>query len=152
MGYAVNYGAGTPAAFTSTPIAAATTVGGVMTLRFYLVDGAQPAWQTGFNPRVSVEVDAIDANGELVAAVASGEWDVCRTVSGMNVCNSGPQPVGGTYTVNIAPAAIPAGARLSVLVFESAAVASASRAVYGGRGLSSNFSDARVTLTTGTVK
>jgi hypothetical protein len=152
MGYAVNYGAGTPASFTSAPLAAALTVGGPMTLKFYLTDPAQPAWQTGFNPRVDIEVDAVDANGSLLLAVAAGEWAVCNTVNGATVCNAGPQPVGAAYTVDVPAVTIPAGSRISVLVFESAAVASGSRTVYGGRGLSANFGDAGVKLTTGTLK
>jgi serine protease AprX len=152
MGYAVNYGVGTPASFTGAATTTAQTVGGSMTMKLYLVDGLQPAWQAGFNPRVTLEVDAIDSNGEIVAAIGSGEWTICNTVSGATVCNSGPQPVGGVYTVSIPPTTIPAGARLSVTIFESAAVASTSRAVYGGRGLMTNYGDARVTLTTGTVR
>jgi hypothetical protein len=153
MGYAVNYGVGTPASFTAAaPLASGVTVGGTVTLKLYLADPLQAAWQPGFNPRVSLEVDAIDANGDLMAAVASGEWTVCNTVNGANVCNSGPQPVAGTYTVQIPPTTIPAGTRLAVLVSESAAVASASRTVYGGRGITGNFANAGVTLTTGTVK
>jgi hypothetical protein len=54
--------------------------------------------------------------------------------------------------VEIPPATIPAGTRISVLVSETAAVASASRTVYGGRGLSANFADAGVSLTVGTLK
>jgi serine protease AprX len=152
MGYAVNYGVGTPASFTSAPLAAPLTVGGPMTVKFYLTDPVQPAWQTGFNPRISVEVDAIDANGDLLLAVAAGEWAVCNTVNGATVCNTGPQPVGGVYTVNVPAVTLPAGSRISVLVFETAAVASGSRTVYGGRGLSGNFSDAGVKLTVGTLR
>jgi len=148
----VNYGVGTPATFTGAKLAAPQTVGGTLTLKLYLVDPAQPVWQSGFNPNVALEVDAVDGNGELVAAIGSGEWDVCNTSGGTTVCNTGPQPVGGVYTVSISPATIPAGARLSVTIFESAAVASTSRAVYGGRGLMTNYGDARITLTTGTVK
>jgi hypothetical protein len=152
MGYAVNYGVGTPASFTSAPLTAATTVGGPVTLKFYLTDPLQPAWQTGFNPRISLEIDVVDSNGELMLAVASGEWTVCNTVSGANVCTTGPQPVGGSYVVEIPAVTLPAGGRISVLVSETAAVASASRTVYGGKGLTASFADARITLTTGTLR
>jgi serine protease AprX len=151
MGYAVNYGAGVPAEFTSASLQAPLTVGGSLALRFYLVDPAQPLWQSAFNPRVAIEIDAVDANGELLLAVASGEWTVCNTVNGSRVCNCGAQPIGGTYVMDIPPIALPAGSRLSVLVRESAAVASASRTVYGGTGLTASFADAGVTFTTGTL-
>jgi serine protease AprX len=152
MGYAVNYGVGTPAAFTSAALTGPLTIGGPLTLKFYLTDPAQPAWQTGFNPRVTLEIDAVDANGELLLAVASGEWTVCNTVSGATVCNTGAQPVGGLYSVDVPPVTLPAGSRLSILVYESAAVASASRTVYGGRGLSASYADAGVKLTVGTIQ
>jgi hypothetical protein len=150
MGYAVNYGVGEPATFTSAPLAAALTIGGPTTLRFYLTDPAEPAWVAAQNPRVSIEIDAVDENGELLLAAGSAEWTVCS--GSPRVCNTGPQPVGGNYTVNIPPTTLPAGSRVSVLVFESAAVASASRTVYGGAGLTGNYSDAGITLTTGTLK
>ena len=153
MGYAINYGAGTPAVFTSsTTLSAPLTLGGPLSFKFYLTDPAQPAWQAGFNPRVTLEVDAVDANGDLLLAVASGEWTVCNTTTGTTVCNTGPQPVGGTYTVDVPPVTLPAGSRLSIVVFESAAVASTSRTVYGGRGLSSSYADAGVKLTTGSIR
>jgi serine protease AprX len=148
MGYAVNFGLGMPASFTSSIVTSAITVGGTMSLKFYLTDPLQPLWQPGFNPRVDLEIDAIDSSGNLVAPIAFGEWTVCNGTA----CNTGPTPVGGVYTVQIPPATIPAGARISVLVSETAAVASASRTVYGGRGLSASFTDAGVSLTVGTLK
>jgi len=152
MGYAVNYGADVPAEFTSAPLTAPLTVGGPLSLKFYLTDPAQPVWQTGFNPRLGVEIDAIDANGDLLLAVASGEWTVCNTVGGARVCNVGPQPVAGMYTMQIPAITLPAGSRISILARETAAVASASRTVYGGRGIAASFADAGVTLTTGTLQ
>ena len=151
MGYLVNYGADIPAEFDSAPLAAPLTVGGALGVRLYLVDPAQPLWQTAFNPRLDVEIDAVDANGDLLLAVASGEWTVCNTVNGTFVCNAGPQPVAGTYTMQIPPITLPAGSRISVLARETAAVASSSRTVYGGRGLAASFADAGVTFTTGTL-
>lgn len=50
------------------------------------------------------------------------------------------------------PVSLPAGSRLSVLVRETAAVASATRTVYGGAGLTANYSDAGTTFTTGTLQ
>ena len=152
MGYAVNYGAGVPASFTSAPLAAPLTVGGTLALKFYLADPAQPLWEAGFNPRLGLEVDAVDASGDLLLAVAAGEWTVCNTVNGTRVCNTGPQPVAGTYAMEIPPITLPVGSRLSILARETAAVASASRTVYGGRGLAASFADAGITITTGTLQ
>jgi hypothetical protein len=73
-------------------------------------------------------------------------------IKGARVCNTGPQPVAGTYTMQIPPVTLPAGSRLSILARETAAVASASRTVYGGRGISASFADAGITLTTGTLQ
>lgn len=150
MGYAVNYGAGIAASFTSAPLTAPLTVGGALTLKFYLTDPAQPAWQPGFNPRLALEIDAIDQNGELLTAVAASEWTVCDASAA--TCNTGPQPVGGVYTLDIPGITLPAQSRISVLVRETAAVASAARTVYGGRGLTTSFADAGIKLTTGTLK
>ena len=152
MGYVANYapGVGVPASFTSAALAQTLTVGGAVTLKFYLTDPAQPAWQIAQNPRLTMEIDAIDSSGNLVAAVASGEWHVCNDAG--TTCNTGPQPVGGVYTANILAATVPAGLRLSVLVYETAVVASGSRTVYGGGGLNGNFGDAGVTLTIGTIR
>ena len=152
MGYALNYtpGVGMPGRFDSAPLASSVTLGGTMSVKFYLTDPAQPAWQPeGTRPRLTVEVDAVDANGDLLLAVASAEWQICNDAG---VCNTGPQPVGGTYTVQIPPVVIPAGSRLSVLAWETAAVTSASRTVYGGKGLTATFADAGVKLTTGRLK
>src|SRR2546425_5845556 len=129
MGYAVNYGADVPAEFTSAPLTAPLTVGGTLSVRFYLIDPAQPLWQTAFNPRLDVEIDAIDANGDLLLAVASGEWTVCNTVNGARVCNAGPQPVGGMYTMQISPVTLPAGRRISILARETAGCVSSYGAV-----------------------
>jgi serine protease AprX len=152
MGYTFNYGAGVPGEFDSAPLAAPVTVGGSLSVKFYLTDPAQPAWIATTNPRLGVEVDAIDANGDLLLAVASGEWTVCSTVNGAVTCNDGPQPVGGVYTMQIPPVTLPAGSRISVLVRETAAVTSASRTVYGGNGLTGGYSDAGVTFTTGSLQ
>jgi len=150
MGYAINFGAGFPGVFTSGPLASSLTVGGTMALRVYLVDPLQPAWTLAQNPRLQVEVDAVDENGELLLAVAAAEFTVCDGTP--RVCNVGPQPVGGTYTMTIPPVTLPAGSRLSIVLRETGAVSSASRAVWGGGGLAGNYSDAGVTLTTGTLQ
>jgi serine protease AprX len=150
MGYAINYGVGDAAVFTSAPLVAPLTIGGPATLRFYLVDPAQPAWVATQNPRLAIEIDAVDANGELLLAVGAAEWTVCN--GSPAVCNTGAQPVAGMYSANIPPITLPAGSRISVIAFESAAVASASRTVYGGAGLAGNYSDAGITLTTGTLQ
>jgi hypothetical protein len=149
MGYAVNYGAGDPAVYTSAPLTAPVTVGGPMTFTVYLADPAETVWQAGFAPQLSVEVNAVDANGELIRAVASGEFDICDAAGN---CKTGPTPVRGVYTLNIPGVTLPAGSRLSVVMRESAAVASATHTVYGGKGTSTSYSDAGVKLTTGTLR
>lgn len=92
----------------------------------------------------------MDENGELLLAVAAGEWTVCTGTP--RLCNTGPQPTAGTYSDEHPPVSLPAGSRLSVLVRETAAVASATRTVYGGAGLTANYSDAGITFTTGTLQ
>lgn len=150
MGYAINYGAGVPGVFTSAPLATAVTLGGPLSLRIYLVDPAQPAWTLAQNPRLGVEIDAVDENGELLVAVGAAEFTVCNGTP--RVCNVGPQPVGGTYTMNIPPVTVPAGSRLSVVLRETGVVSSAARAVWGGTGLGADYSDAGITVTTGTLQ
>ena len=158
MGYAINYGAlgiagGTPASFTSARLAAPLTVGGPASLKFYLVDPLQPAWTAQQSPFMSIEVDAIDDNGDLVLAVAASQWDVCTTVNGVKTCQTGPQPVGGTYTFDVPPVTLPAGTRISVLVRLAQVVTSASRTLYGGTGsLGADFGDAGLVFTTGTLQ
>ena len=41
----------------------------------------------------------------LVEPVAAAQFDVCRTVDGVKVCNTGPTPTAGVYTVEI-PSAV----------------------------------------------
>ncbi len=158
MGYVTNYGAagvagGTPASFTSAKLAAPLTVGGPATFKLYLVDPLQSAWQqTTQWPFIEIEIDAIDDNGDLVLAVAATQQDVCATVNGVKTCKTGAQPVGGTYTFAIPPVTLPAGTHLSVLVRAAQVVTSTARTVYGGRGLTADFSDAGITFTTGTLQ
>jgi len=157
MGYAVNYGAaglagGTPASFTSAKLAAPLTVGGPATMKFYLVDPAQPVWQAQQSPFIEIEIDAIDDNGDLVLAVAASQQQVCATVNGTFTCKTGATPVGGLYTFDIPPVTLPVGTRISVLVRAAQVVTSTARTVYGGRGLTADFSDAGLTFTTGTLQ
>jgi hypothetical protein len=157
MGYAVNYGAagaagGTPANFTSAKLTAPMTVGGPATIKFYMTDPLQSAWVTAQSPFMEFEIDAIDDNGDLVMAVAASQQYVCATVNGTTTCKTGPTPVGGTYTFDIPPVTLPAGTRISVLAYAAQVVTSTARTVYGGRGLSADFSDAGVTFTTGTLQ
>ena len=149
MGYALNYGTGDVAVFTSAPLAAPLTVGGPLTLTFYLADSAQPAWQLTSNPRLSIEVNAVDADGDLLKAIGAGEWTLCNDAG---VCTAGPTATRGVYTLNIPGGTVPAGSRLSIVLLESAAVTSTGRTVYGGKTLTSNFADAGVKFTTGTLK
>jgi serine protease AprX len=152
MGYAVNYGVGNAASFTSAKLAAPMTVGGPASIKFYMVDPLQTAWTTAQAPFMEFEIDAIDDNGDLVLAVAATQQDVCTTVNGTKTCKTGPQPVGGVYTFEIPPVTLPAGTRISVLGYAAQVVTSTARTVYGGRGLTGDFSDAGVTFTTGTLQ
>jgi serine protease AprX len=150
MGYAVNYGAGIPAQFTSAPLAAPLTVGGAASFKWYLVDPLQPAWTAAQSPFMTVEIDAIDDNGDLIAPIGAGQFDICATAE---ACYIGPQPVGGVYRLEVPPVTIPAGARIAIRVFQAQVVTSAARTVYGGKGtLGVDFSDAGVTFTTGTLQ
>jgi serine protease AprX len=157
MGYLTNYGAaglagGTPANFTSAKLVAPLTVGGPAAVKFYMVDPLQSAWVTAQSPFMEFEIDAIDDNGDLVLAVAASQQNVCTTVNGTTTCNTGPTPVGGTYTFDIPAVTLPAGTRISVLVYAAQVVTSSARTVYGGRGLTADYSDAGVTFTTGTMQ
>jgi serine protease AprX len=158
MGYATNYGVevvdgtGTPGSFVSAPLAAPLTVGGTATLRFYLVDPLSPAWMAAgaSNPRLVVEVDAVDENGFIITPVAAGETRLCN--ADFTSCLTGATPTAGTYVMNVLPQTIPIGARLAISIRLTAAVSSASRTVYGGKAGLVDFSDAGLTLTTGTLQ
>lgn len=153
MGYAANYTASDPAVFTSAPIAGALTVGGRMSVKIYSVDPAQPAWMAAQSPFIQVDVDALDASGNLLEPVASAQFDVCRTVNGTKVCNTGPTPTAGIYEVDIPAMPIPGGSALRVTIHAAQVVTSTSRIVYGGVGsLGADFSDSGITLTTGTLQ
>ena len=71
MGYAVNYGVGDLAVFTSNPIPADITVGGTISLKIYSVDPAQSAWTAAQSPFIQVEVDALDEAGNYLEPVAA---------------------------------------------------------------------------------
>jgi hypothetical protein len=153
MGYAVNYGVGDLAVFTSNPIPADITVGGTLSLKVYSVDPAQSAWTAAQSPFIEVEVDALDGDGNYLEPVAAAQFDVCRTVNGTKVCNTGPTPTAGVYSVQIPAIPIPAGSRLRTTIRAAQVVTSTSRMVWGGTGsLGANFSDAGVTFTTGTLQ
>ena len=153
MGYAVNYGVGDLAVFTSGPIPADLTVGGTLTLKIYSVDPAQPAWTVQQSPFIEVEVDALDGDGNYLEPIAAAQFNVCRTVAGTKVCNTGPTPTAGVYSVEIPAVPIPAGSKLRTTIRAAQVVTSSSRIVYGGVGsLGANWSDSGVTFTTGTVQ
>jgi serine protease AprX len=154
VGYAVNYGAGVPALFTTAPLTAPVTLGGETVLSFYLVDPTVTAWINTTSPRLTIEIDAIDANGELVAPIGAQEFQVCQGSGAAKTCLVGADaPVKGTYTMYLPPITVPEGLRISVGVRMTAAVTSSARTVYGGKGLvGGNFSDAGVRFTTGTLQ
>jgi hypothetical protein len=117
-----------------------------------MVDPLQSAWTAAQSPFMEFEIDAIDDNGDLVLAVAASQQNVCTTVNGTKTCNTGATPVGGVYTFEVPPVTLPAGTRISVLAYAAQVVTSTARTVYGGRGLTADFSDAGVTFTTGTLQ
>jgi len=148
MGYLTNYGADIPAIFNGSPLATPLTIGGPLSVKFYLTDPAQAAWVAAQNPRIDIEIDAVDANGDLLLAVGAGEWTACKN----GVCTTGTSPTPGTYTMSIPGITLPAGSRLSVVVRQTGVVTSTSRMLYGGAALTTNFADAGITLTTGTLQ
>ena len=153
MGYATNYAASDPAVFTSAATAADMTVGGSMTVKIYSVDPAQSAWQAAQSPFITVDVDALDGAGNLLEPIASAQFDVCATINGAKVCNTGPTPTAGVYTASIPSVPIPAGSRLRVTIHAAQVVTSTSRIVYGGvAALGADYSDSGVVLTTGTLQ
>jgi hypothetical protein len=153
MGYAVNYGVGDLAVFTSGPNPADLTVGGTLTLKIYSVDPVQTAWMAAQSPFIEVEVDALDGDGNYLEPIAAAQFQVCRTEAGIKVCNTGPTPTAGVYSVEIPAVPIPAGSMLRTTIRAAQVVTSTSRIVYGGVGsLGANWSDSGVTLTTGTVE
>jgi hypothetical protein len=152
MGYATNYTANDPAVFTSGPIATDTTVGGTMTLKIYSVDPAVSAWQAAQSPFITVDIDAIDSAGNLIEPVASAQFNVCSTVNGSKVCNTGPTPTAAVYSIGIPATPVLAGSELRVTIHAAQVVTSTSRIVYGGVGTLADYSDSGVTLNTGTLQ
>jgi len=126
MGYAVNYGAGMPASFTGVPLGGGDDGRGLVTLKLYLNRSLVSAWQAAQNPRISLEVDAVDANGALITAVASGEWSVWQ--HGQRRAGLQHRRAAGRRRLHRQHPAvtIPAGARLSVLVETAVAELAAS--------------------------
>jgi hypothetical protein len=153
MGYAVNYGVGDLAVFTSDPIPADVTVGGTLSLKIYSVDPLQSAWTAAQSPFIQVEIDALDADGNYLEPVAAAQFDVCRTENGTKVCNTGATPTAGVYTMELPAVPIPAGSRLRTTIRAAQVVTSTSRMVWGGvASLGADYSDAGVTFTTGTLQ
>jgi hypothetical protein len=97
--------------------------------------------------------NALDSAGNYLEPVAAAQFAVCRTENGTKVCNTGATPTAGVYTVEIPAIPIPAGSRLRTTIRAAQVVTSTARMVWGGTGsLSADFSDAGVTLTTGTLQ
>jgi hypothetical protein len=134
------------------PLAADTTVGGTMTVKIYSVDPAESAWKAAQSPFITVDVDAVDSAGNLIEPVASAQFNVCSTVNGSKVCNTGPTPTAGVYTIGIPAVPMSAGSALRVTIHAAQVVTSTSRMVYGGVGTLGDYSDSGVTLNTGTLQ
>jgi hypothetical protein len=139
VGYAVNYGAGVPAQFTTAALTKATTVGGNASFVIYLVDAAQPAWSTAFSSGLTYTVIATTPTGDTIP-VASGETPEATQV--------GSAPTRGTYTASVPPVTLPAGVTLTVQFQFSGVYTSSMRFLYGGGA----FADAGATFVTGIVK
>lgn len=135
VGYALNYGTGTPASFISEPIAA-SAVGGATLLTLYLVNESEPAYSAAFASGLTYQLDAVDDAGQVITAIAGGE--VTAVVGGT--------PTLGEYALQIPPTQIPPGARLRLNLLFSGFYSSNMRLLWGGE-----YGASGITLTTGTI-
>jgi serine protease AprX len=138
VGYAMNYGAGVPATFTSAPLTAPLTVGGNGSITVSLVDSAQPVWSNAFSSGFAYTVLAVDGTG-AATPVAAGDAP--------EDAQAGATPVKGTYTISVPPTTIPAGSSIQVELQLSGVYTSTMRLLYGGDA----FADSGIALTTGTI-
>jgi serine protease AprX len=138
VGYAMNYGAGVPATFTSAPLTTPLTVGGNGHVMLSLVDPAQPAWSEAFASALSYTVLAVDAVGAQTP-IAGG--DAAEEVQ------AGATPVQGTYTIEVPPAKVAAGSSIVVQLQLSGVYTSTMRLLYGGGA----FATSALQLTTGKI-
>jgi serine protease AprX len=140
VGFALNYGAGTPAHFTaSAPLAAPAVVGGSSSFTLWLADPTAPVWTEVASSTVAYTLHAVSSTGEVVA-VASGELD--RKVDGAD--EVGLTPTRAEYAFEVPPTTVPAGSTLVLDLRFSGAYASGMQLFYGGR-----FADAGVSLGAG---
>jgi hypothetical protein len=112
------------------------TVGGTGELALHLVDSLQPVWGTVLGGGVSVQLDAVAADG-TVSALTTGEGEL----------SVGPAPTRSTYAVPVPAATVPAGSRLRLTIRISGIYTSTLRLLYGGGA----YADGGLTLQTGTL-
>ena len=138
VGYAVNYGVGTPAEFVSEPLKAPLTIGGESQFTFYLVSEAQPATGAYGTGAITYALDAITSDGKTLG-VAGGDLAEGAV--------SGPTPSKSEYPLVIPPTAVPAGATLRLRLSVSCFCTSTTRFLYGGE-----FADAGLKTGIGSFK
>lgn len=138
MGYATNYGAMSPATFTSAPLTADLTIGGPASIVHYVIDSAQPSWTAaGFSSTPAYALDAVDEEGN-VTPISAGDFDKPQVTD---------QVTRAEYTFVVPPTVVPAGSRLRVQFWYSGFYTSGMRMVYGGP----EYADAGLHLTTGVL-
>jgi serine protease AprX len=130
MGYAVNYGAGTPAEFTSEPLKAPMTIGGTGRFTLYLADEAQPVFGAYGTGAITYALDAVSPSGDVLG-VAGGELE--------DGAVSGPTPTKNEYPLVVPPTMIPAGSQLRLRLQISCFCTSTMRMVYGGEFADAGF-------------
>lgn len=139
VGYALTFGADTPAEFTaSAPLAAPVVLGGPSSLTLWLADPAAAAWTVAATSAVSYALDAVDGAGQATA-IAAGTLE--REVGADEV---GPTPTRAEYGFGVAPVTVPAGSTIRLRLRFSGVYTSAMRLYFGGP-----YADAGVTLGAG---
>lgn len=140
VGFAVNYGADTPAEFTaSAPLSQPVTLGGPSSFTLWLADPAALVWTQAGASRVSYSLEAVDGAGRA-SPVATGDLE--RTVDDAEEVDVAPTRA--EYGFDISPTVVPAGSALRLRLRFSGVYASAMRLFFGGK-----YADAGITLGTG---
>ncbi len=134
VGYLVNYGLGIPATFTSAPLEQDTVIGGDALLTLYLATELYPIYSLAFSSSITYQLDALDAEGNLIMAIGAGE----------DLSIVGATPEQGLYPFSLPATTVPAGAQLRLQLNFSGVYTSAMRLIWGG-----DYGDASLRLTTG---
>ncbi|MGB1558453.1 MAG: S8 family serine peptidase, partial [Oceanococcaceae bacterium] len=139
VGYLLNYGLSQPAEFVSEALPAPATVGGDALLSLYLADTPQPVYGVLFGSALTYQLDAIDPEGTLISAVASGEVPSSSLAVGST-------PAHGIYPLPVPTTDLPANARLRLRMQFSGVYTSTMRLLWGGE-----YGDAGLSLQTGAL-